>query len=319
MATMYDALNIYPLDTEVIQKKLENQLTTALDMNNFITVDYSLEGQDGNVMKVLTYKGTGNVEDLAMGAKNSDTIGAGFEPVEYRVVRTQGTVKFYDQQRDADDAVVDKSLEHLTEAMINDNTAKVVAEWAKGTNKRFGFDFSYAAIVRARAAMKGENKEGIFMMVNSEDAADLMITLASQLQYVEAYIRSDYIGSIAGMPVYISDGIPKGTAFLATREAVTAFYKRQITVETARDIENQENTVVAHTIKVIALTNNDKVVVLSAGADPRTGYTVLNEAPVDWATDYNDYYTYDAVAGKMVKNSFDAAPTFVAGVFYSKD
>lgn len=70
---------------------------------------------------------------------------------------------------------------------------------------------------------------------------------------------------------------------------------------------------------LVALTNADKCIELTTAADPRTGYTVLTEAPVDWATDYNDYYTFDVVEEEMVKNAFSSAPEFVAGKFWSKD
>ena len=50
MASSYDSTNIKVYDNEVIQDKLENQLTTQLDMNQFITIDNSLSATPG--MKV---------------------------------------------------------------------------------------------------------------------------------------------------------------------------------------------------------------------------------------------------------------------------
>lgn len=70
---------------------------------------------------------------------------------------------------------------------------------------------------------------------------------------------------------------------------------------------------------LVALTNADKCIELTTAADPRTGYTVLSEEPAGWATDYNDYYTFDVAGERMVKNAFAAAPEFVAGKFWSKD
>ena len=65
MASKYNTTNLILFDNEVIQEKLEDQLITALDMNQFITTDYSLQATPGMKIEVHTYKGTGNVEDLA--------------------------------------------------------------------------------------------------------------------------------------------------------------------------------------------------------------------------------------------------------------
>lgn len=111
----------------------------------------------------------------------------------------------------------------------------------------------------------------------------------------------------------------KGKTVIATRKAVTIFVKKGVEVEPARDADHRKNDLFIRKVMLVALTNANKCIELSTGADPRTGYTVLSEAPLDWATDYNDYYTFDVVDEEMVKNAFDAAPEFVAGKFYSKD
>lgn len=76
MASKYDSANIKTFDNEALEVKLENQLITALNMNQFITMDYSLTEQPGMVKKIRTYKGTGAVQDLAMGAGNTVAIGS---------------------------------------------------------------------------------------------------------------------------------------------------------------------------------------------------------------------------------------------------
>lgn len=119
--------------------------------------------------------------------------------------------------------------------------------------------------------------------------------------------------------MYWNDIVPQGKVFLATREAVTAFIKKGVEVERDREPNTRKNDLYIRKVMVIALTNADKCIELTTDADPRTGYTVLTEAPVDWATDYNDYYTFDVVNEEMDKNAFAAAPAFVAGKFWSKD
>lgn len=50
-------------------------------------------------------------------------------------------------------------------------------------------------------------------------------------------------------------------------------------------------------------------------------YTKLtsSEAPEDWSTNYNDYFTKSGVSGDAyIKNSFDAAPVYAANTYYKR-
>lgn len=74
--SVYDTSNIKTFDNKVVETKLENQLMTSLNMNQFITMDYSLTENPGMTKVIRTYVGTGEVEDLAMGAGNTADIGS---------------------------------------------------------------------------------------------------------------------------------------------------------------------------------------------------------------------------------------------------
>lgn len=45
-------------------------------------------------------------------------------------------------------------------------------------------------------------------------------------------------------------------------------------------------------------------------------YVVLVSEPLDWSTNYNDYYHMSD--GSFVKNSYGSAPTFLSDTFYNK-
>ena len=94
----YDSASIKPYDNEVLETKLENQLKTALDLNQFITADYSLAESAGMKKVIHKYVGTGDVEDVAMGYGNTGVIGAEYTSEEYEVKTTQGKVQYFDEQ-----------------------------------------------------------------------------------------------------------------------------------------------------------------------------------------------------------------------------
>lgn len=94
--------------------------------------------------------------------------------------------------------------------------------------------------------------------------------LNDNLKYVENYVRTGAIGAVCGVPIYASkaldnldeDSEGKPLGFLATREAVTAFIKKDVRVEQDRDIDKKENFIVADRYAVIALTDETKCVKL---------------------------------------------------------
>ena len=317
----YDGLNVYPFDNEVVEIKFENQLNTRMDMMQFATADYSLSENAGMKKKIRKYSGTGAVEEVSMGNGNTGTIGAGFVEVEYEVGTTQGKGQYYDEQLMDDPAVIDKLVQHMSELMVNDMNSKIAAELGKPSHKDFGITVGFDAISDAIAEFPQESTEGeaLFILINRGDSSAWRKALGDDLKYVEAFVRRGYIGTVCGVPIFWNDVIPAGKCFVATREAVTIFVKKGVEVERDREPNTRRNDLYIRKVMLVALTNADKCIELTTAADPRTGYTVLDEAPVNWATNYNDYYTFDVAGERMVKNAFSAAPTFVAGQFYSKN
>lgn len=264
MATRYDS-NPIPdfrvFDNEVLEQKLENQLITRLDMNQFVTMDYQLSENPGMVKKIRTYVGTGDVEDLAMGVGNSVVIGAEFVESDYRVEVTQGTAIWYDEQQMADPKAIDKAIEHLGEALTNDVTKKVVGELRNATNSIASLDFD--GIVDAIAEFPDEENPGMYLLMNRKAYAALQKECKDELKYVEAFVRSGYVGHLAGVPIFVSKALDneeeKAEAYLASKDAITCFMKKGVQMETMRDPGTRSTAIVGRNVKVIAATNLDKI------------------------------------------------------------
>lgn len=269
MASNYDTTAIKVFDNEVLEVKLENQLTTYIDMNQFVTADYSLSANPGMTFTVRKYTGNGDVEDVDMGEGNTGDIGASFTAVPYTVGTTQGRVVYFDEQQMDDPKAIDKAIQHLSEQLTNDFTAKIVGELEKGSNVIYEFGWDFAGVVDAIASFPDEitKDEPLFMLISRKDYAEFQKNLGTSLQYVEDFVRRGYVGSVAGVPVYLSDAVEEGTGFIATREAVTAFIKKGNEVEQERDANLRKNSIYARNVKVIALTNDNKVIVLKTEAE----------------------------------------------------
>ena len=303
----------------VLENKMEDLLTTAVDMNAYMTADTSLTENAGMKKKVNTYTATGNVQELGMGEGNTEDIEVSFITNEYEVGTTQGRTYYYDEQEMTDPYAIDVALKGLADIMTNDLTAKAIAEFKKATMVQYGATWIFDNIVDAIAKMNLEKEEGLFLLINPAQQAAFRKNLKDDLKYVEGFVRAGYIGTVCGVPVIISKAVPVGEAYLATREAITCFIKKGNEIEQERDANTRKNTIFARKVMLVALTNATKVVRLSAKADPTTGYTALNTAPEAWSTTFTTYYELDTSTDTMKHLSGSVAPTFVAGKYFSKN
>lgn len=269
MASKYDSDNIKVFDNEVLETKLENQLITKLNMNQFITMDYSLTEAPGMVKKIRTYVGTGAVEDLDMGDGNTKEIGSEWSEESYEVLTTQGKVPFYDEQRMNDPVAIDKAIQHLAEALTNDVTVKVVEELRKGTGELATLDFD--GVVDAIAEYPDEEASGLYLLMNKMAYAALQKECKDDLKYVEDFVRKGYVGHLAGVPIFVTKAITNADpdaetpveehaeAFLASKDAITCFMKKGVETEQERDADTRKTTIYGRNVKVIAITDATKV------------------------------------------------------------
>lgn len=118
---------------KVLESKLEDLLTTAIDMNSYMTIDNSLAESAGMTKTVNVYTATGNVQDLAQGVGNSSDIEVSFTGTDYTVGTTQGRFAYFDEEAMKDPIVVDMGLKAIADKMTNDLTAKAIAALGSAT------------------------------------------------------------------------------------------------------------------------------------------------------------------------------------------
>lgn len=169
----YNTNEVKPVDNEILEVKLEDQLITRLNLENFAHADYSLTEEAGMVKKIRTYHGTGAVEEVAMGQGNTQDFGAYWDEVEYRVGTTQGRGKYFDEQAMADPTVIDKLVQHMSEEMVNDMTRKIVGEMEKTDIKKFGATFGFDIVSDAISEFPDEKTENeqLFMLIARKDSS----------------------------------------------------------------------------------------------------------------------------------------------------
>ena len=243
----------------VLSNKINDILTTEVNLNNYLTIDNSLTQNAGMKKKVITYTSTGSVEALGMGEGNTTSLEVQKSEKEYDVLTYQGKFAFYDEEEMTDPMIVDTGLRHSADNMVNKFTANAIAEMDKATLTVKPSAWSFDAVVDAIAEMNLENEDGLFLLISPADKAEFRKALADDLKYSEGFARTGYIGSVCGVPVIVSKAVAAGKGYLATKEAITVFIKKDTETEYERDADKRNNSYWVRKVAVVALTDATKI------------------------------------------------------------
>lgn len=265
-----------PYPNYVLENKFEDQYASYLDLMMFCTVDNSLTGSAGMKKKIRVYKATdGNTETLAKGEGNTKTIEVNYAEKEYTIEMLQNRFEWYDEDEMEDPLVVDKGIDHQAVDMFNTANAKAIAEFAKAEQEvnvaKFDFNAFVDGVSQISDLKISESTEikdlGLFALLHKDDVAEIRKELGELLKFVEAYARNGYIGTVAGVNLYISALATKGTFEIADRKAVTYFNKKgteaEVSVKGSRDSQDaniRKNTAFLRKYGIFALTDQNHVV-----------------------------------------------------------
>lgn len=251
-----------------LSNEAEDQYNSHLDLQQFCTVDNSLVGTAGMKRVIHTYRATDGTEKLTVGQGNSKAIEVSYTPVEYEIALAQNDFKYYDEHAMQDPNLVPVGMKHAGTDIYNTVQADIYGEFAKTGLTVPATAPNFDAFVDAVAALNLENDEdvSIFGWVCPEDKAAVRKALKDDLKYIEAFARTGYIGTVAGVNLYTKADATKGEIVVATKEAVTIFNKKGIESEQKRDPNTRQNDVYTRKYYVVALTNEAKAVKITLGA-----------------------------------------------------
>ena len=251
-----------------LSNEVEDQYNSHLDLQQFCTIDNSLVGTAGMKRVINTYRATDGTEKLTVGQGNSKAIEVSYTPVEYEIALAQNDFKYYDEHAMQDPMLVPVGMKHAGTDIYNTVQADIYGEFAKTGLTVPATAPNFDAFVDAVAALNIENDEGvsIFGLVCPEDKAAVRKALKDDLKYIEAFARTGYIGTVAGVNLYTKADATKGEIVVATKDAVTIFNKKGIEVEQERIGNTRQNDVFTRKYYVVALTNEAKAVKITIGA-----------------------------------------------------
>lgn len=251
-----------------LSNEIEDQYNSHLNLQQFCTIDNSLVGTAGMTRKVNVYRATDGTEKLAMGNGNTKSIEVSYTDEEYKILLAQNKFQYYDEQEMTDPMLVPVGVRHMGTDMFNTINADIFAEFNKTSLSVAASKLDFGAFADAVAKLNIESTDNdpaqvspkTFGFVSPLDMAALRKNLAEDLRYVEAFARTGYVGTVAGVNLYTKKDAVSGTVVVATREAVTLFNKKGVEVEQERNSDIRQNTIFSRKYYLAALTDETKAV-----------------------------------------------------------
>ena len=159
-----------------------------------------------------------------------------------------------------------------------------------------------------------EDAENQLFFLGAQDViAKARKMLADNLKYVDSYATKGYVGNVLGIPMYFSKAVPKGMMFLATKDAVHAFMKKNTFVEGDHDPDTKLNRMFASRYAVIALYDETKCI--ACGTKNAQATTIT--APTAGDTAVAGAAPTGAKVSVFVNDKLWGVPVVAAGNAYS--
>lgn len=255
-------------DNFFLSNEVEDQFNSHLNLEQFCTVDNGLVGVAGMKRIIHTYRATDGTEKLTIGKGNTKSIEVSYTPVEYEIALAQNRFMWNDEHAMTDEMLVPTGMKHAGTDMFNTVQGDIYGEFAKTNVEVPTAAFDFDAFVDAVSALNIENDEevNIFAFVCPKDKGKIRKALKDDLKYVEAFAKTGYIGTVAGVNLYTKADATEGTIIVATKEAVTIFNKKGVEMEQERDANTRVNSAYSRKYYVVALTDESKAVKITLGA-----------------------------------------------------
>lgn len=272
------------VDPEVMAPMISAKLEKAIVATPFAKIDTTLVGRPGSTITVPRYKYIGDAEDLAEGV-NADKTQLTTDTDEFTIKKAVKQVEL------TDEAVLSGYGNPVGET--NNQLAKSIAskvdndvmEALKGAQLGFtgSGDISYDNIVDAIDVLGEEENVEKVMFIHPKQVSTLRKddNFISNDKYNNNVIMRGEIGMVANTRIVVSKKAINNakTQFLNPivelkpqsetgdeEAAVTIFMKRNVNLETQRELNNYTTLIGADEHYVVALTDESKVVVAKFNA-----------------------------------------------------
>lgn len=238
------------VDPQVMADMISAQLENLITFAPLARVDRTLVGRPGSTVTVPSFKYIGDATDVAEGT-----------PIDIALLTT-ATEPFTIKKAGRGVEITDESIlsglgnplgeatRQLGMAIANKVDNDVLT--ALGTTKLVytaGKKWDLDTVSDAMDIFKDESDEGMVLLMNPKDASALRKAVAGDWDRSsdlgDKIITTGTYGGVLGAQVVRSNKLAVGTAYLVKAGALAIYMKRNVMVETARDIIKKTTVVTA--------------------------------------------------------------------------
>lgn len=238
------------VDPQVLADMISAELEDAIRFSPLARVDRTLVGRPGSTITVPKFKYIGDADDVAEG-----------EPIDLALLETateEFTIKKAGKGVEiTDEAIlsglgdpIGEAAKQLTMSIANkvdndvlealDTTSLVYSE---------GTAWDLDTISNAIDIFNDEDDEPMVLIMNPKDAAKLRKAVAGDWERAsdlgdDIIVRGTY-GAVLGAQVVRSRKVPEGTAYLVKEGALAIYMKRNVEIESDRDIVRKTTVITA--------------------------------------------------------------------------
>lgn len=238
------------VDPQVLADMISAELEDAIRFSPLARVDKTLVGRPGSTIIVPKFKYIGDADDVAEG-----------EPIDLALLETateEFTIKKAGKGVEiTDEAIlsglgdpIGEAAKQLTMSIANkvdndvlealDTTSLVYSE---------GTAWDLDTISNAIDIFNDEDDEPMVLIMNPKDAAKLRKAVAGDWERAsdlgdDIIVRGTY-GAVLGAQVVRSRKVPEGTAYLVKEGALAIYMKRNVEIESDRDIVRKTTVITA--------------------------------------------------------------------------
>lgn len=259
------------VDPEVMGRMISATLVDAIRFAPLATVDRTLVGRPGSTVTVPRFNYIGDAKDVAEGA-----------PIDLELLTT-ATDDFSIKKAGkgvelTDEAVLSgygdplgEAAKQLRMAIANkvDNDALVALGTASLTYTA-GTAWDVATIDAAQAIFNDEDPSSMVLIMNPTDAGELRASVAGQWERAsdlgDNILVNGAFGAVLGAQVIRSRKVPSGTAYLVKQGALGIYLKRDVQVETDRDIVRKTTVLTADEHYGVHLYDESKAIKITVAA-----------------------------------------------------
>lgn len=261
------------INPEVMADMISAKLPKALKAKGFMKVDTNLVGKAGNTITVPQYAYIGEAADLAEGVAGEVTTLTATEK-EYTIKKAVKNVELTDEAvlsgygdpvgevtRQLTMAIEDKidsdgiaALEAIT------SSSPAGANYVTSTETTY----NYNMVCDGLDALPNSEDEGeeLYLLIPKSGIKALRRDERFQDKNSGEMLGTGVVGSVAGCKVVVSAKLSDTSkaAYIMRPEALTAFIKRDVTLETDRDVLKKQTLFSADEHFVVAIEDLNKIV-----------------------------------------------------------